>query len=90
MSSATTHADPFDALVNAVAERVLERLGTAQPAAKRLLSLKEAGECIGGKSASSIRGMINAGTIPADIVKRIGTRRVFLDKIEFDKWISAQ
>jgi len=34
--------------------------------------------------------MVNSGTIPAEIVKRISPRLVLLDKIEFDKWLDAQ
>ena len=78
-----------DAIAEAVADRVLERLGQAAPA-RRLITLKEAGEFIGGKTASSVRSMINAGVFPPSVVKRIGPRRIFLDRIELDKWISAQ
>lgn len=77
-----------EAIAEVVATRVLERLNLGTP--KRLLSLKEAGECIGGKTASSVRSMINAGVFPPSVVKRIGPRRIFLDRIELDKWISAQ
>ena len=78
--------------VEAIATRVVELLrgDAANAPAKRLLSLKEAGESLGGKTASSVRSMINAGVFPPSVVKRIGQRRIFLDRVELDKWISAQ
>ena len=82
----------LDALTEAIAEvvaaRVLERLGAAA-GPRRLISLKEAGEFLGGKTASSVRSMINSGVIPASIVKRLGQRRISLDRVELDKWISV-
>ncbi len=80
----------FDALVDAVAARVLEQMSQVKPTEARTLTYKQAGERLGGKSASSVRGMVNSGTIPSEIVKRISPRLVLLDKIEFDKWLDAQ
>jgi hypothetical protein len=79
-----------EAIAEAVAVRVLERLGATVAPVKRLITLKEAGECLGGKTAGSVRSMINSGVIPTSVVKRIGQRCIFLDHVEFDKWISAQ
>lgn len=88
----STKADPVALMADAIADRIIERLVEFQPAAasKRLLSLKEAGSYMGGKTGDAIRHMVNAGIIPANAVKRFGARRIFIDKIELDKWISAQ
>lgn len=82
-----------DDLADAIAEKVVARLGELMPVGggtKRLLSLKEAGQYMGGKSDHAIRHMVNTGIIPACVVKRLGTRRIFLDRIELDKWLTAQ
>lgn len=82
--------------INEIAEAVTTRIKEQedeQPARffeKRLLNLKESGEYIGGKTASAVRNMIHSGIIPASVVKRPSQRRIFLDKIELDKWINAQ
>lgn len=81
------------ALIDAIAEAVVRKLkdaGSSRVVDKRLLSLKEAGDYLGGKSASAIRHMVTSGAIPSGVVRRLGERRIFLDRIELDRWLQQQ
>jgi excisionase family DNA binding protein len=77
----------LDALIDAIAERVAERLragsssesGTVRP---RLLSVAQAAQYL-GRSRESVEHLIAAGKIPTVRIDR----RVFLDLIDLDRLI---
>lgn len=66
----------------------LSAIGASAPT-NRLFGLKEAGAYIGGLTPDAVRHMVNTRVIPAGAVKKMG-RRIFLDRIELDKWIKAR
>jgi hypothetical protein len=79
--------DVFNALINAIADRVVARMASQQTQVaatetSRLLDVKSAGKYL-GVSDWSIRHQINSGQLP---VVRRGTR-IFLDRRELDKII---
>lgn len=81
----------LDALAEAVADRVAQRLKMAAPepvSDRRLLDIRSAAVYL-SRSQSTIRHMITAGDLPPSTVKRIG-RRVFLMRTELDRWLEAQ
>ena len=73
----------LDALADAIAERVYQRLAAALVRNKsRLLDVPAAAEYI-GRSPSALRNLIARGTIPC--VRRDG--RVQLDRQDLDNWL---
>jgi hypothetical protein len=73
----------LDALADAIAERIYQRLTAAQERNRsRLLDVSAAAEYI-GRSPSAIRHMIAKATIPC--VRRDG--RVQLDRQDLDNWL---
>jgi len=73
----------LDALADAIAERVFQRLTAAQESNKgRLLDVRAAAEYI-GRTPSSLRHLIAKKTIPC--VRRDG--RVQLDRQDLDNWV---
>jgi hypothetical protein len=70
-------------MVDAIAERVYERLQRAQAHdGVRLLSVPEAARYI-GRSATAMRHLVKAGIVPS--VRR--DHRVFVDRQDLDHWI---
>jgi predicted DNA-binding transcriptional regulator AlpA len=91
MPAEAVQSDFIEAVADRVAEKVMERLAEmGRPASKRLLSLRETGEYMGGKTARAIAHMVKDGTLPQQLVKRFGERRIFIDRLELDKWIATQ
>ena len=84
MSTPTTTGNVgLDALADAIAERVLQRLQAAQKhEGNRLLDVSGAAEYL-SRTPSAIRHMIAKGTLPA--VRRDG--RVYLDRQDLDTWV---
>lgn len=81
--------DPLiEAIVEGVSRRILAKIGSGSPRDQKLMSVKEAAGHL-GRTASSVRGLIASGDIPAPVIKRIGSR-VYLLKRELDAWIDAQ
>ncbi len=79
----TTGNQGLDALADAIAERVYQRLSAALDRNKsRLLSVPAAAEYI-GRTPSALRHMIAKGTIPC--VRRDG--RVHLDRQDLQNWL---
>jgi excisionase family DNA binding protein len=79
----TTGNAGLDALADAIAERVYQRLEVAQGKHRaRLLSVTDAAEYV-GRTPSAIRHMIGKGILPS--VRRDG--RVYLDCEDLDDWI---
>jgi hypothetical protein len=73
----------IDALADAIAERVFQRLAAArQRSVGRLLDVPAAAEYI-GRSPSALRHLIAKKTIPC--VRRDG--RVQLDRQDLDNWV---
>ncbi len=73
----------LDALADAIAERVYERLeARKQRAEKRLFTVAEAAQYI-GRSEKSVRHLIAAGNLVA--TRR--DNRVMLDRQNLDRWI---
>jgi excisionase family DNA binding protein len=73
----------LDALADAIAERVFQRITAAQERNKgRLLDVRAAAEYI-GRSPSALRHLIAKKTIPS--VRRDG--RVQLDRQDLDNWV---
>jgi hypothetical protein len=73
----------LDALADAIAERVFQRLLAVQEHKKgRLLDVPAAAEYI-GRTPSALRHMIAKGIVPC--VRRDG--RVQLDRQDLDRWI---
>jgi excisionase family DNA binding protein len=73
----------LDALADAIAERVYQRLAAAMERNKgRLLDVPGAAEYI-GRTRSALRHLIAKGTIPC--VRRDG--RVQLDRQDLDNWL---
>ena len=73
----------LDALADAIAERVFQRLTAAQERNKsRLLDVPAAADYI-GRSPSALRHLIAKGTVPC--VRRDG--RVQLDRRDLDNWV---
>jgi excisionase family DNA binding protein len=87
----TILASSFDAILDVLAEKIVARLRGVAPApvpAGRLLDVKGAAERI-GCSPSSIRHMIQSGSLSQRVLRRFG-RRVMIDREEFDRWMDAQ
>ncbi len=83
MPMTSTGNQAWDALADAIAERVCERLTAAQERNKgRLLNVAAAAEYI-GRSPSALRHLIAKRAIPA--VRRDG--RVQLDRQDLDNWL---
>lgn len=83
MSAPSTGNVGLDALADAIAERVLQRLLAAQKHEEnRLLDVPAAAKHI-GRTASAVRHLIAKGTLTA--VRRDG--RVFLDRQDLDTWV---
>jgi excisionase family DNA binding protein len=79
----TTGNQSLDALADAIAERVLQRLLAALDKDKcRLLDVSAAAAYI-GRTPSALRHLIAKGTIPS--VRRDG--RVQLDRADLDNWL---
>jgi hypothetical protein len=79
----TTGNQGLDALADAIAERVFERLKAAQEQQKsRLLDVPAAAEYI-GRTPAALRHMIAKGIVPH--VRRDG--RVQLDRCDLDAWV---
>ena len=79
----TTGNNGLDALADAIAERVFQRLSQSQEKhVCRLLSVGEAARYI-GRTPSAMRHMIAKGMVPC--VRRDG--RVYLDRPDLDGWI---
>lgn len=79
----STGNQALDALADAIAERVYQRLIAAQERNKsRLLDVSTAAEYI-GRTPSALRHLIAKGTIPC--VRRDG--RVQLDRQDLDNWL---
>ena len=79
----TTGNIGLDALADAIADRVFQRLTAATEQNKnRLLDVPTAAEYI-GRSQSALRHLIAKGTIPC--VRRDG--RVQLDRQDLDTWL---
>jgi len=79
----TTGNIGLDALADAIAERVFQRLEEAQGRQKsRLLDVPAAAEYL-SRTPSAIRHMIAKGILPA--VRRDG--RVYLDRQDLDTWV---
>ena len=79
----TTGNPALDALVDAVADRILARLHQAdQP---RLLTVDEAAEYL-GRTSKALRHMIANGAIPA---VREGSR-LHLDRADLDRWVELR
>jgi excisionase family DNA binding protein len=73
----------LDALADAIADRVYQRLRAAEQRDKsRLLDVTTAAEYL-GRSPSALRHLIAKGTIPC--VRRDG--RVQLDRQDLDNWL---
>jgi hypothetical protein len=95
MRNFTQQPSAADAFIHAITEavkaavrEVLAEMPAGAPM-RRLMSLKESGDYLGGKTAGAVRHMVATGIIPASAVKRFGPRRVFLDRVELDKWITG-
>jgi excisionase family DNA binding protein len=82
MTNSTGNAG-LDALVDAIANRMVARLQLSQDS--RLLSVREAAEYL-GRTEKSLRHMIANSIIPA---VREGTR-VQLDRSDLDRWIEMR
>jgi excisionase family DNA binding protein len=79
----TTGNQGLEALADAIAERVFQRLTTTlQKDRSRLLDVCTAAEYI-GRSPSAVRHLIAKGTIPC--IRRDG--RVQLDRQDLDRWL---
>lgn len=78
----TTGNHALDALADAIATRVLDRMKTAE--GPRLLLIREAAAYLGVGRRTFDR-LLSEGVIP--IVKRNGFRRV--DRADLDKWIDS-
>lgn len=79
----TTGNQGLDLLVDAIAQRILERLRAALESDKsRLLDVPAAAKYI-GRTQSALRHLIAKGTIPC--VRRDG--RVQLDREDLDRWL---
>lgn len=74
----------LDALADKVAERVLQRLKSAQPT-KRLLVVSEAAEYL-GRTPAAVRNMAQTGKLP---VVRDGAR-IFFDRSDLDPWVEKR
>lgn len=73
----------LDALADAIAERVLERMKAEQQReGKRLFTVAEAATYI-GRSPAAVRHLIAEGVLHP--VRR--DNRVFLDRADLDRWI---
>jgi excisionase family DNA binding protein len=77
----------LESLLNALAERVAEKLkpslpGANSPALTRLLTVEQAASYL-GRTKASVQHMVSAGRLP--IVR--SDRRVFLDVRDLDTWI---
>jgi excisionase family DNA binding protein len=79
----------LDSLVDAIAERVAEKLRPSMQASvsprfvePRLLTVEQAASYL-GRSKASVQHMVSAGRLP--IVR--ADRRVFLDVRDLDSWI---
>jgi hypothetical protein len=83
-SLATRGNQRLDALADAIAERMFQRLTAAQERNKgRLLDVRAAAEYI-GPTPTALRHLIATGTIPC-FVRRDG--RVQLDRQDLDNWV---
>lgn len=79
----TTGNSGLDALADAIAVRVVERMKTQeQRERKRLYSLQEAAEYI-GRSYAAVRNLVATGALPSH--RR--DRRRFIDREDLDRWI---
>ena len=79
----TTGNNGLDALADAIAQRVIERLSAAQEQKDtRLLDVAAAAKYI-GRTPAALRHMIAKGTVPH--VRRDG--RVQLDRCDLDSWV---
>jgi excisionase family DNA binding protein len=79
----STGNQALDALADAIAERIYQRLTAAQERNKsRLLDVPAAAEYI-GRSPSALRHLIAKGSIPC--VRRDG--RVQFDRQDLDNWL---
>lgn len=81
-------------MVGAIAAAVVERLkaeGLAvnfnPPAKPKLVDVKVAAMSM-SRCVTTVRRMVASGEIPAHVVKRFGSRMLFI-KEELDKWIAA-
>ena len=83
MTARSTGNLGLDALADAIAERVLARLHSAED--PRLLSVNEAAAYI-GRTPKALRHMIASGAIPA---VREGSR-VHLDRADLDRWVDMR
>lgn len=72
----------LDALADAIAERVIERL---RDGSDRLMTIPEAAKYL-GRSPKSVRHLIASGVLPA---VREG-RSIHLDRRELDRWIELR
>lgn len=79
----TTGNAGLDALADAIAERVYQRLNQSQES--RLLSVNEAARYL-GRTPKALRHMIANGTVPA--VREGG--RLHLDRGDLDNWIEMR
>jgi excisionase family DNA binding protein len=83
MTMISTGNQGLDALADAIAERLYQRLTAAMDRNKaRLLDVRAAAEYI-GRTPSAVRHLIAKGTIPG--VRRDG--RVQLDRQDLDNWL---
>ena len=79
----TTGNEGLDALADAIAERVYQRLAATMERNKgRLLDVPAAADYI-GRTPSALRHLISRGAIPC--VRRDG--RVQLDRRDLDNWL---
>ena len=74
----------LDGLAERLAARILEHMGEAQCASKRLLTMEQAAEYL-GRSKESLQHLVSSGKLPT--VR--SDRRVFLDVRDLDEWIEA-
>jgi hypothetical protein len=83
LALSTTGNQGLDALADAIAERVFQRLAAAQERNKgRLLDVRAAAEYI-GRTPTALRHLIAKKAIPC--VRRDG--RVQLDRQDLDNWV---
>ena len=80
MRLATTGNSALDALVDAVADRIIARMNVTTD--KRLFTVAEAATYI-GRSQKAVRTMVERGVLPA---VRDG-RRLHFDRSDLDQWI---
>jgi excisionase family DNA binding protein len=74
----------IDALADAVAAKVIAQIANSHPSQGRLMTVADAASYL-GRSKQAIYHLIHSGAIP---IKRQGTR-VFIDRVELNKWIDA-